>query len=115
MLMVSFPVSADFVYSAPYPVLPILLNISLPACPKIMALENQFFSTLTEHFLKLETNNWLQISPAARFIHWPAILSYRLKIPPVRNATPAPSPSHTTPQPTAYTMRHRLTAYTYLL
>jgi hypothetical protein len=33
-------------------------------------------------------------------------LSYRLKIPPVRNATPAPS--HTTPQPTAYTIRHRL-------
>jgi len=52
MLMVSFPVAADFVYSAPYPVLPILLNISLPACPKIMALENKFFSTLTEHFLK---------------------------------------------------------------
>jgi hypothetical protein len=42
MLMVSFPVSADFVYSVPYPVLPILLNISMPACPKIMALEKKF-------------------------------------------------------------------------
>ncbi len=56
MLMVSFPVSADFVYSAPYPVLPILLNISLPACPKIMALENKFFSALTEHFSKHSVN-----------------------------------------------------------
>ncbi len=39
------------------------------------------------------TNNWWQISPAASFTHWPAILSYRLKIQPVRIATPAPSPS----------------------
>jgi hypothetical protein len=39
MLMIFLPVPADFVYSAPTPLLPLSFNFFLPACTKIMPLD----------------------------------------------------------------------------